>query len=151
MSTHLRMPPSCAPQRGGLRAAAKALAAPTEAEAGLTVDADVVEEAARQRERCTAYLQRQAGGGGRQGRGARVRQAAVLPAQEALREAGSPKAAPEGAADVALAERPFSVEMFGLRKVYKVCLLVSPRVRCPAAGHNGRSGSLSTALRGKLG
>lgn len=118
-------------QRGGLKAAARALAAPSEEGAGLTVDPDVAEEALSQRQRCAAYLSR-----------AGVAPPAgfkPLPAQEAVLSGGdygvegiaaAHKAAGDGGDDVAVAElagdelsqgeRPFAIEMFGLRKVYKV-------------------------------
>lgn len=108
--------------RGSLRASARALGEPTEAEAGLTVDADVAEESQLQRARCAAYLRAASGGA------ALPAEAAMLPAQLALmpsspaREGASaaPAAAGGKAKDPAAAvdERPYAVEMFGLRKVY---------------------------------
>lgn len=118
-------------QRGNLRAAAKALGEPTESECGLSVDTDVAEESNRQRKRCAVYL-RQAGGGS-----AAPAEAVLLPAQVALMPladsgaAGTAGTAPAAGAagaklatgegeDPSLAGRPYAVEMFGLRKAYKV-------------------------------
>ncbi len=120
-------------QRGNLRAAAKALGEPTESECGLSVDADVAEESDRQRKRCATYL-RQAGGGSA---AAAPAEAVLLPAQLAVMPvatggsgdgaadtagtAGAKLAAAEGQ-DLSLTGRPYAVEMFGLRKAYKVGL-----------------------------
>ncbi|KAL4434281.1 hypothetical protein ABPG75_000722 [Micractinium tetrahymenae] len=112
--------------RRSLRAAAGALAAPTEAESGLAVDPDVAEEAQRQRRRCTAYL-RKAGAGA-----ALPAEAVELPAGQAgaaqsgeqagaAQQAQTGGASPDkkGGAELAPAGRTYAVEMFGLRKVYK--------------------------------
>ena len=117
-------PPLPRLQRGSLRAAARALGEPTESECGLLVDEDVAEEAARQRTRCAAYLRQAAGGT------LAPAEAVLLPAQLAVMPApgnGAAGAAAAGAKretaegeDLSLAGRPFAVEMFGLRKAYKV-------------------------------
>lgn len=121
------MPAPPRAQHGSLKAAARALAAPTEAEEGLSVDADVAEETQRRRRRCAAYL---ASAGGTLPPAVA---SALLPAQEAVLgpaaagggktdadggARGTPKATAEGEAEGG-AERPYAVEMFGLRKAYK--------------------------------
>lgn len=109
-------------QRKSLRAAAAALAAPTEAESGLAVDPDVAEEAQRQRLRCAQHL-RAAGAPYKDLPGGDE----ALPAELASTSADQPKQlagkdVPSGetGTEVAPAGRPYAVEMFGLRKVYKV-------------------------------
>jgi len=147
-----------------MRAAAKALAAPTEAECGLTVDPDVAAEQQLQRTRCAAYLRGLgAAVGADAGVGAGVGGAAVaipadaslLPAQLAVaspgtaerherlevemqarlqqhvltkdkakgelsRASGGSSGSADGDADGAPAGRQYAVEMYGLRKQYKV-------------------------------
>ncbi|KAL4424942.1 hypothetical protein ABPG77_009671 [Micractinium sp. CCAP 211/92] len=107
--------------RKSLRAAAAALAAPTEAESGLAVDPDVAEEAQRQRLRCAQHL-RAAGAPYKDLPGGDE----ALPAELASTSADQPKQlagkdVPSGetGTEVAPAGRPYAVEMFGLRKVYK--------------------------------
>jgi hypothetical protein len=113
-------------QRGSLKAAAAALAAPTEAECGLTVDTDVAEEQQRQRQRCASYLRQRTGADG-----ALPAEAVLLPAQAAM-----VLPAKGGSGDeLALTRQPYAVEMFGLRKVYKVSVatneLKSPQYCLP--------------------
>jgi hypothetical protein len=141
-------------QRGSLKAAAAALAAPTEAECGLPVDTDVAEEQQRQRQRCASYLRKRSGGAA--GGGGLPAEAVLLPAQAAVllpaqaavvlpakgggAPAGSLKAAVAGGGgcgdaeqellpasggdELALTGQPYVVEMFGLRKVYKVSVVM---------------------------
>jgi hypothetical protein len=121
-------------QRRSLRAAAAALAAPTEAEAGLAVDPDVAAEAAAQRSACAAHLRQN----GKTVPPLLPAEAAVVPLDggstsplgKASSAIAAKVAAVEGAdggdagagADVASEAqgRPFAVQMWGLRKVYKV-------------------------------
>lgn len=92
------------------------------------MDADVAEEAERQRKRCAACL-RQAGGGSAAAAPAEAvllpAQLAVLPVagdgQDGAGAAGSKRATAEGE-ELSLAGRPYAVEMFGLSKAYKVSL-----------------------------
>lgn len=141
------MPPSPAPlpcqtQRGSIKAAARALAAPTEADEGLSVDPDVAEETLRRRKRCAAYV---ASAGGAlppaSASAALPAQEAVLPSGAAATKAdgdGSLRSTPKVAAaagvssggavegdgeELAGAERPYAVEMFGLRKAYKASVV----------------------------
>jgi hypothetical protein len=127
----------CPPlQRRSQRAAAAALAAPTEAECGLAVDADVADEAARQRAACAAHLRRPSGGSHQ------LPAEAALPRGQGQAAAAGPDsthggadaaaaAAKEGDAEAAAAGglecpvRPFAVQMWGLRKVYQVRLEAS--------------------------
>ena len=141
-------------QRGSSKAAAAALAAPTEAECGLTVDADVAEEQLRQRQRCASYLRQTSGSSSCSSgdlSGGLPAEAVLLPAQavaalvmvpagggmgspgslKIIAGDGDGKLAPAeiptlipasggGGDEVALTGQPYAVEMFGLRKVYKV-------------------------------
>lgn len=103
------------------------------------MDADVAEEAERQRKRCAACL-RQAGGGSAAAAPAEAvllpAQLAVLPVagdgQDGAGAAGSKRATAEGE-ELSLAGRPYAVEMFGLSKAYKVraaCHVVAVRHCC---------------------
>lgn len=118
-------PPTCPlhpiQQRKSLRAAAAALAALTEADDGLAVDPDVAEEAQRQRARCSAHLQRARAG--RALPAAAPTQPAELAGAAADKQrqlAGESGPGGGEGPDTAAAGRPYAVEMFGLRKVYKV-------------------------------
>ncbi|KAI3423876.1 hypothetical protein D9Q98_009710 [Chlorella vulgaris] len=123
--------------RRGQKAAVAALGAPTDAECGLVVDVDVAAEQLRQRQACVSHLR---------AKGVHVSllpaEAAALPpspsfeggagGEEQAQQEGSagkkgkPSAAGGGggggvaaAADGQLEGQPFSVQMWGLRKVYR--------------------------------
>ncbi|KAL4855684.1 ABC transporter A family member 11 [Chlorella vulgaris] len=118
--------------RRGQKAAVAALGAPTDAECGLVVDVDVAAEQLRQRQACVSHLR---------AKGVHVSllpaEAAALPpspsfeggagGEEQAQEGsagrkGKPSAAGGGvtaAADGQLEGQSFSVQMWGLRKVYR--------------------------------
>ncbi|PSC73883.1 ABC transporter A family member 2 isoform B [Micractinium conductrix] len=130
--------------RASMRAASKALDRPTEAEEGLQADPDVAAEAALQRKRCAAYLARRGGTaalphsasgmlpaqqavatGSLPGTPGEAIPAGDVPADESLRKQG-PQKFEKGGAKLQLVAaagapdgRPYAVELFGLRKVFK--------------------------------
>ena len=125
-------------QRASLRASAAALAEPSEVASGLTVDPDVAEEELRMRRCCGAYLQHSGWGGG----GAQP--SPLLPAEEAVAAKKLEPLVGDGSSEEQKADQhEYAVQMFGLRKVYKVRSWPPSQARAAPAG----SGSLGQHSR----